>query len=276
MWPARWERAERRWGRRCAQVLAVVDEMKERLVANGIPPGKITVIENTVDVDYFLSLGIRNELCSCYKGEFVICYVGGAAKRRGLDDAIKAMPRVLRDIPNARLLLIGSGAIWDDLKRLSRAVGVEERVSFIYRVDYELVPTYIGLSDVCIIPLKSTPQTEATSPNKLYEYMLMGKPVVVSSCRSLRRLVEDGRLGVVFKTGDAGSLAEAILRLKDPAVRTKLGEAGRKAVLEKYNWRRTSQRLLAIYESLAGAATPIAKENPGKVGHRSCLSRARG
>jgi glycosyltransferase involved in cell wall biosynthesis len=262
IWPARWERAETRWGKRCTHVVAVVEEMKERLVGKGIPPEKITVVENTVDVDHFLSLRIDQELRDRYKAEFVICYVGNFSGFTGLDNAIQAMPRVLGEIPNARLLLVGDGPAMDQLRPLPGAMGLDRKVTFTGRVDFDLVPTYIALSDVCLAPFRSTPQTEASAPHKLFQYMLMAKPVVVSSCRSLRRLVEDGRLGNIFTAGDSASLAQAILKLKDPAVRRKLGEAGRKAVLEKYNWGKTSQKLLALYESLAQEAAQIGNENP--------------
>jgi len=257
--PARWQRAERRWARRCFRVIAVVDEMKQRLVEIGVPADKIVVVENTVDLSHFLSIPIDEGLVRRYRGEFVILYVGHFSHRRGLDLAIKAMPRIMAAIPNARLLLVGFGPITESLKRLVREMGVESRVTFTGKVDFAKVPTYITLSQVCILPFRSTVQTEACAPNKLFDCMALGKPVVVSSCRSLRRLVEDGRLGVVFKTGDSESLAEAVLELKNPAVRRKLGEAGRKAVLERYNWGQTSQRLLALYASLQVAGTPTSK-----------------
>jgi glycosyltransferase involved in cell wall biosynthesis len=267
MWPSRWERVEKRWAMRCARVLAVVEEMKERLVRKGIRPEAITLVENTVDVDHFLSLGIREELVRRYQGEFVICYVGNFSWYRGLDAAITAMPRILQDIPNARLLLVGDGPAMGQLKRLAASVGLDDKVTFTGRVSFDLVPTYIALSEVCILPLESTPQTEASSPHKLFQYMLMGKPVVVSSCRSLRRVVEGSGAGLVFEAGNTDSYAQAIIRLADPVVRRKLAEAGRKAALEKYNWRTASNSLLATYQRLAQAPnrrTPLRSLDLGR------------
>jgi glycosyltransferase involved in cell wall biosynthesis len=80
-------------------------------------------------------------------------------------------------------------------------------------------------------------------------------PVVASSCRSLRRVVQESGGGLVFEAGETDSYAEAVTRLKDPVLRRKLAQAGRKAALEKYNWRATLQRLLSLYEELCAART---------------------
>ncbi|MDP2895881.1 MAG: glycosyltransferase family 4 protein [bacterium] len=256
MWPNRWERLERRWGRRCAHVLVVVDEMKERVVAKGIRPEKITVIENTVDVDQFLSLPVDDRLVERFRGDFVISYIGSFAPHRGLDVVVRAMPRLLRDIPNARLLLVGDGEMMPQLRSLAETMALDDRVLLTGWVTFEKVPSYIAASDVCIVPHISTEQTEASGPHKLFQYMLMAKPVVVSSCRSLRRMIEETGAGAVFKAGDSNSFAETVLKLRDPATRKTLGEAGRKAASEKYNWDKTSERLLRLYELLSDGVRP--------------------
>jgi glycosyltransferase involved in cell wall biosynthesis len=116
---------------------------------------------------------------------------------------------------------------------------------------FEKIPSFVASSDVCLVPHHSNPNTEASSPHKLFQYMLMGKPVVVSSCKSLQRVVEETGSGLSFKAGDRQALASAVVKLKDEGVRRRLGEAGRRAVLKKYNWGRTSSKLVRIYEHLA-------------------------
>ena len=187
IFPGRWDRLETGWASRCHHILVVVDEAKERLVGKGIAREKITVIENTVDVQRFLSMPLDETLMDPFRDDFVICYTGGFSPHRGLDTAVKAMPQILRQIPAARLLLVGDGEMMSDLQFLTKRTGVEERVVFAGWQPFEKLPSYIAASDVCIVPHISTGQTEATAPHKLYHYMLMGKPVVVSSCRPLRR-----------------------------------------------------------------------------------------
>jgi len=80
--------------------------------------------------------------------------------------------------------------------------------------------------------------------------MLLGKPVVVSSCGPLQRVVEKTGAGLVFHEGDSLALAHAIIRLKDTETRKKLGEAGRVAVNQYYNWKVSSNNLLMAYDEL--------------------------
>lgn len=247
----RWVNYERRCALAANRVLVVVDEARERLVNEGIPANKITVIENTEDIDIFLNLSLDKDIITLYKNDFVISYIGGfGGRHRGLDTAISALPLILREIPNARLLLVGNGPIKPMLEKMVIALSLEGKVTFVDWQPFDKVPSFIAASKVCIVPHHSNPHTEATSPHKLFQYMLMGKPVVVSTCRPLRRIIEETGGGLVFEAGNSQALAHAVIQLKDERLQRRLGEAGRRAVLEKYNWGRTSNKLLRMYEQL--------------------------
>ena len=248
---SRWQRYEKRAAQKADQVIVVVEEAKERLSKIGINPGKITVIENTIDVDYFQNLKIDQNILNRYLGQFLISYIGGfGGWHRGLDTAVKAMPKVLEVIPRARLLLVGKGSIKPELEKLVKKLKIEKEVIFEDWRPFAEVPSYIKASQICLVPHQSTPHTEATSPHKLFQYMLMEKPVVVSSCKPLQRVVQETKGGLVFTAGDSDHLAKTILQLKDKTIREELGRAGKQAVLERYNWNRTSQDLIRIYDNL--------------------------
>jgi glycosyltransferase involved in cell wall biosynthesis len=247
----RWESYETRTVMRADHIIVVVEEAKQRIVNSGIPAQKITVIENTVDIDQFNTYRIDRNLAKQYSGKFIISYIGGfGGYHRGLDTAIQAMPEILSKIPNAFLLLVGDGSIKNQLIEMVNALSLHQSVEFITWQPIELVPSYISLSDICIVPHHTTPHTETTSPHKLFQYMLMGKPVVVSSCKPLRRIVVENNCGLVFQAGDKQDFSRKIWTLKDSNLRERLGKAGQKAVFEKYNWHRTSKKLLAVYEQL--------------------------
>lgn len=250
-YPSRWDAYETRMCLEAFRVIVVVDEARDRLLEKGVPVEKIVILENTPDVDYFLGLSIYQEIKKNFAGNFVISYIGGfGGSHRGLDTAVEAMPSILKKIPNAILLLVGDGPIKPKLIELSKELGVRDKIVFVQWQPFEKVPTYIELSSICIVPHKRTFHTETTSPHKLFQYMLMGKPVVVSDCKPLARVVSETGAGVVFEAGNPESLAQAILSLEDDKVREEMGKRGRKAVLEKYNWRVTSAKLLSIYENI--------------------------
>jgi glycosyltransferase involved in cell wall biosynthesis len=248
--PDRWQGYETRSTHNADHILVVVDEALERLANTGIRVSKITVIENYVDVDLLESFPIDDELINQYRNDFVIMYIGGfGGEHRGLDTAIKAMPGIKNKISKARLLLVGDGSIKPTLEQLVSDLSLEDNVTFVPWQPFQLVRSYIALGNVCIVPHKSNPHTEATSPHKLFQYMLMGKPVVVSSCKPLQRIVAGEKCGLVFEAGSPRHFAEAVCQLEDLAFRSRLGEAGQKAVYKKYNWKRTSDKLIKLYKS---------------------------
>jgi glycosyltransferase involved in cell wall biosynthesis len=104
---------------------------------------------------------------------------------------------------------------------------------------------------VFLIPHLSTPLIEVTMPNKLFQPMILAKPVLVSSTGPMMRVVNDAQCGLVFRQGDPASLAEQIIALRDPELRARLGRNGRHAVEERYHWGQTVQPLLQAYRALA-------------------------
>ena len=255
--PRRWERYERQSVPHCPAVIAVVEEMKSRLVSVGVPSKKIAIVENFVDIDRFLSYKIDPSIADRFAGRFVISYVGGFGTHRGLDIAIGAMRKVAEEVPEALLVLVGDSRIRADLEQLTEDLGVSDLVRFEGKVDFDLVPSYIAASDVCIVPHIRSAQTEAALPHKLFQYMLLKKPVVASSCAGVARIVTDANSGLLFPPGDSDSLAQALIRLTDAELRERLGQNGELAVRDRYNWSVSERKLLDVYEALpATTAVP--------------------
>jgi len=233
-----------RWSRK---VIVVADEHIERIESLGLARDNIVVVTNTEDVDYFRAFAIDESLAKEYLDDFVILYLGGFSPHRGLETAIEAMPIILEQIPNARLLLVGEGATRAELQRLVCDAELGDRVTFVGFQPFETLPTYIYLSSVCLIPHISTPHIETTMPNKIFQFMMLGKPVVVSSTGPMMRIVNDAECGLIFKERNPQSLAETIIQLADDNLRQQLGENARRAIEDRYNWKGTVKTLLDLY-----------------------------
>ena len=247
--PKRWEKYEQARVPLCSATIAVTDRMKTRLASIGVDPQRITVVENLVDTERFLSYpldGGLQEFRDCY----VITYVGGFLSNRGLDTTLRAMPKIISEIPEALLVLVGDGSARGDLEELSSELGLESHVRFEGWVDFGRIPGYLAASNVCILPLIRSVQTDAALSHKLFQYMLMGKPVVASACVEMSRVIQEADCGLLFPPGDSAALGDALIRLRDPELRSRLGERGREAVLDRYNWSRSASRLLRVYEGL--------------------------
>lgn len=251
----RWDRLESNSVRQASQVITVAEEAKERLVKKGFPPEKIHVLENTVDMEKFLSAPVDQEIIRRFKPEFVLTYVGHLNDtHRGIQTVIEAM-RILRDeIPE--LHFIAAGAVREPYRNLLVSLindaGLVDRVHFTGWLDEAQFVTYIESSDICLCPHISNDQTNATFPNKVYLYHLFKKPIIVSDAIPLRRYVENTQGGLVYPSGDAQILARQIKKLyRSPELRKEAAMKGYKAVLERYNWQKTSKTLLSIYEHYA-------------------------
>ncbi len=246
--PRRFANYEKRVLPLCDYVITVVEEAAERVRQLGVSEEKIVVVGNTEDINY-AAVTDRQEVV-LPSSDMLLTYVGRLGPHRGLDIAIKAMPKVIAQVPSARLLVVGDGPGRSKLEALTHQLNVVEAVQFEGQQPFAKVYSYIQGSDVCLVPHLANPHTNATMPHKLFQYMYMKKPVIVSSAKPLERVVRDADSGLIFKSGDPDSFAGCVLGLRNPEVRAKMGQNGHLAVLDRYNWHRDSHRLIALYRNL--------------------------
>ena len=244
-------RMEKRALQQADHVIVVVDESKERLVKLGTPDDKVTVVMNCEETDNFLSIPMNPGVMQTYAGRFVVSYIGGMEAVRGLDILIDSFPMVAARIPNATLLLVGDGYMRPRLEEQVRNLGLQDKVVFTGWVDFSLVPTYIAISQVCVVPHSSNALTDTTISHKLFQYMLMGKPVAAIPVRPTQRILEETGAGIVARDESPEALAEAILQSADPAKARLMGEKGRRAATGKYSWANEGEKLVRVYERLA-------------------------
>jgi len=255
--PNRWFSYERGAVRSATRVVVVVDEAKERLIKDyDLRPDKITVVMNVEDTDHFNGLDLDQDILARYKGYFILSYIGGGGRHRGLDTAIGAMSYLRESIPRVKLVLVGiSRHEGDEYRKSAEAHGVQDRVEIIGWQPFHKVPSYIEASHIGLVPHHQNPHTDATVPHKLFQYMLMGKPVVVSTCRPLKRIVEETRSGLVFESKDPQDLARQILALfADSQLQADCGRRGRDAIIRRYNWSLEGQKLRDLYDSVGKTA----------------------
>lgn len=249
--PKTWRHYEQRMLPRADRIIVVVEEAAERLADYGIPPERIRVVSNTVAVDEFEGFPRDASIESRFRDRFTIAYLGGFDRHRGLESAVDALAILAReDRHDAHLLLVGEGATRNALELRVHKLGLAERVTFEGWQSFQKFPSYVSAAKVCLIPHLRSEHTDTTIPHKLFHYMLLARPVVSTDCRPLRRILEETRAGLTYPSGDAEALAKRLRELRDPAARDDLGEHGRRAVLERYNWERSAADLIALYAGL--------------------------
>ncbi len=173
--------------------------------------------------------------------------------RKGLAVLLEALPELVDRVPGVRLLVAGPGD--GDAVRRSVPAALRDRVELLGRVsDADKARAYASGDVYC------APNTHGESFGiVLLEAMATGTPVVASDLEAFRRVLDDGRYGVLFPVRDAAALAVALADLlTDPARRAALATRGRAAV-RTYDWPAVTAQVVAVYETVV-AATPVALE----------------
>lgn len=238
-------------------VIAVNDYRDLFYDAYGVPRDKPVFLPNVPDVEWLRSQPVDAAVQSTFADSHVILYYGSFGFNRGLDTAIRAMRQVQQEIPNARLVLVGPAIQGTEsqqveyLRRVTREEHLEGVVHFAGYLPENVIPTYINVADVGILPLNRTVHYESSLANKLFGYMALGKPVVVTDLRAQAAIVKEEKCGLVVPPQDPSALAKAIIRLNnDPKLATEMGQRGKRAIETKYNIRVAANDFLQMYLSL--------------------------
>jgi len=249
----RWAEYERRALRDVDAVIVVIEEARDRLVSLGVGAEKIYVVPNTVP-EQTGDVPVDPEVLAKYRGRFVISYIGGFAPHRGLDTVIRALPIAREKVPNLTLVLVGdrNEGYRRHLERLAASLDCADIVEMTGWKKQDVIWSYIEASAVCLVPHARNAHTDTTIPNKIFQYMMRGKPVIVSDCPPLARIARDTGGGLVFRWDAPAELADRIVEMYgNESARRQMAETGRRSVLDRYTWEKTSGPLIELYRKLA-------------------------
>jgi glycosyltransferase involved in cell wall biosynthesis len=184
----------------------------------------------------------------------IVLHLGGHERNRGTRLMIAAFEQVLREMPEAQLLLVGHFApphLQQEVQLDIADRGITHAVTVTGRVPFETIGEYLRTAAVGWVPWQSVSKNEQNVPTKLFEYMAYRVPIVASDLHSTRPFVENGVNGYRVEPGSATAHAEAILRLLQNRDRARqMGRMGQKLVQREYNWDAMEKRLLAFYGEL--------------------------
>lgn len=231
-----------KFGIRFAEVLFLADECRYEEV-KGAQIKNLFYIYNSPP-DYF---DAERRPKPRARKEIIILYVGLIHKSRGLEYMIKAV----EGLDNVRLMLAGTGA---DKELVEKSACRCQKIQYI-----GWIPSYEGVikktldADVIFrFGDPKIPKSKYESPNKLFEAMMCGKPIIVNAEMAASRIVQRENCGLIVPYGDVTAIKEALLRLKNnPKLCRLLGENGRKAYQARYSWDIMKGRLINAYDELA-------------------------
>ncbi len=178
----------------------------------------------------------------------VVC-VSRLVPRKGQDTLIQAMPQILREFPDAVLLVVGGGPYRGDLERLAARTGVAEAVRFTGAVPWSELPAHFGAGDVFAMPCRTRRGgLDVEGLGIVYlEASATGLPVVAGDSGGAPDAVLDGETGFVVPGGSPEQAADRVLALlRDPELRRNMGERGRRWVEEAWRWDLLADRLQSL------------------------------
>ncbi len=204
------------------------------------PEQDIEIIFNGIDIDEFKPKEKSTD------GPINLIVVSRLIERKGVDFLIKALPKILRAEPRARLIIVGEGNLENELKTLAAQSGPAEKVIFMGFQEHSEMPALYNNANIFILPSKN----EGMS-NTVLEAMACGLPIVTTQTGGTNELIAGN--GIIIPMENSAAISQAVLKiLADPALMKEMAEKSRKLALE-FGWRKQAMKYLDIYQLAAEA-----------------------
>lgn len=240
------EKTMGRYVMNCAQkIIALTSDVEQYLVKNGVPQTKVEVV----------STGVPTELYSPYipsalpnygiaQKDNVILFVGRLVGNKGIAYLIESFKKLKETVDNAKLVIVGTGILEQNLRQLVRKLGLEEDIVFLGRVPQQSMPQIYSGASVFVLPtIYKEPFGIAA-----VEALSSGVPVIASNIDGLRVIVKDGEVGYLVQPKDVAGLASNIIKvLTTEGLRARLSRNARQRALEEFSWAAKAKRISEIY-----------------------------
>jgi len=240
------------------RIVTVSYAMRDELVSLGYPGQKIRVIHNGVDEKKYDATRFSARQVEAFREKIgvgsspMIFFIGRLTRVKGVDSLVWAMPRIIQEIPDAKLVILGIGEMDQMLTEMVRDLHLEENVILHFKmVDEEERLMYYAACDIAVFPSKYEPFgivcTEAQS---------MGKPVVVGATGTSgfrEQVIPTGNeiSGFHINPYDPMDIAQYVVKiLKDPDLAATMGKNGRSRVLRNFTWDIASEKTIGVYQEL--------------------------
>ena len=242
----KWKQKETNFINKADKLILVTQEAKDEVLLRcTIKADNVIVVPNTVRKSFY-----ENFYGNKKTGDFNLLYIGDTGERRGLKTVVKSLLLLKQDIENIKFTVVG--AVNNELKDLVEKNQLEDYVDFKGWQNESEFQKFINESDVCLSPLHRNKHHDTTYANKIFQYMSLAKPVLVSNATAQEQLVKKHNTGLVHVEKDVVDFTEKVIKLyNDKALRNELGTNGKEFVHNYFTWDVTAKKLIQLYNELS-------------------------
>jgi glycosyltransferase involved in cell wall biosynthesis len=240
--------------KRSDHIAVVTPAFEDYLIRTwGVPPEKLSVVENGVQTDLFTpdvnSVDLRRQLGA--EGKFVVAYIGTMGIAHGLETLLQAAAELKKTMPNVLFLMVGEGA---DKERIENRARSQEltNIRFVGQQAREKVPEFICASDACVVLLKKTDLFKTVIPTKMLEFMSCARPLILGVDGQARKIMDEAEAGLFVEPENVTALVNAITRLAtNPSLCETFGRHGRDHIVKRLSRQQTARVYISILEDVA-------------------------
>jgi glycosyltransferase involved in cell wall biosynthesis len=247
-----WDKYEDKYLRKADMVITVEESLRKLYIEKlQIDPSKIVTLPNTPQSQVFNPTNIDPSILDKYKSRFVLFYGGSLDHLRGLDFIAQAVAELKNDIDSLLFLVAGKENKTFSMQELIMKYGIGEVTDYVGWVPLAKLPSYVSASRICLfVPIADNLEINNTVATKIYQYAAMGKPVIVSEARLMRKFVEENRIGFSVNFGDIHGFCEIVRNIyRNPEICSDIKQRAME-VAGHYTWENTSRLFTRFYTHL--------------------------
>lgn len=235
-------------------IISISNTFKEFLVAQGLTQGKISIVEESVDITAFFSRKSGDRIRRRYginKAPLIMSH-GIVVPWKGMETLVNAIPLVLNYVPTAKFIIVGDGPSLSGLKDLVRELRITDHVIFTGWVPYQKIPEYLGTCDIGVIMRSGVLANNFVLTTALLQLWACGKPIVAPNLGAISQVVTHRENGLLYRPDDPEDLAEKIVYLiMNSNIARKFGEQGIMFARKKFDCRVIGEKFAETIESYA-------------------------
>ena len=237
---------------RVDKILTLSPKLSDYVIRMGADRNRVELLPFGVDMKKFNPNVDADELrkkLRIAQDDKVIVYVGTLFEFSGLDLYLRRFPAVVKEFPEAKLVIVGGGALLEKLKKLVVDLRLTENVILTGFQPFDMMPQYINLADMCINPFIANMATRDIIPGKIIQYLACAKPVLATPLPGMVSLLSGAERGIVYSNID--EFAENTIRLlKDIEIARIIGENGHRYVKNSHDERKITRKLETILNQI--------------------------